>query len=68
MAEKQSDLPERLAKDWLLLPDALEATGMSRRTFYRYRADGFFSCKLWMNRLVVSRADVDRYLKHLESV
>jgi predicted DNA-binding transcriptional regulator AlpA len=68
MRDNENELPPRLAAKWVLLPEALEETGMSRTSFYRYRADGVFGCRLWMNRLLVSRADIDRWLKHLESV
>ena len=67
MARTTDELPPRLATDWMLMRDALAETGVSRRTFYRYRDDGIFRCKRWMNRILVSRQDVDRFLTNLES-
>lgn len=68
MANCSNQLPERLAAEYMLLPEALYQTGMSESTFRRRRAEGIFRCKQWMSRIIVKRADVDRWLKHLESV
>lgn len=65
MADK---LPPRLNAEFMLFREALRETGMSVTTFKRKRKQGLFTCRLYLGRLIVKRADVDRFLQTLEVV
>jgi len=57
-------LPDELARDWMLHSDALTQLRVSRSTLYRYREAGLVECRTYAGRLIVRRADVTRIIRN----
>ena len=65
---KSTKVPAALIGEWLTIKDALLALGVSERTFYRMKENKLFRLKKHGVRTLVSKKDIDTYVRNLPSL